>query len=205
MEHGGALMQYDEIQDRLHDAQESRTERSAGGRASPACRDVVGPDHTDRRQPGHSYQDRLPQPQGRRVLQYVVDLPRLQRLHEGERPAQCALHHQPHLRDLRRQPRDVCLLCAEHGLWGQAAGPRRVDHQPRRGGRVHVRSQHLPGQPGGGRLLRADGQGDQPRRARARQRQRKLPTPHGTDTGRSPTSCVRSTRSGAPSIWRPSR
>ena len=36
----------------------------------------------------------------------------------------------------------------------------------RRSRRVHVRPQHLPGQPGRRRFLRADGQGDQPRRAR---------------------------------------
>ena len=42
----------------------------------------------------------------------------------------------------------------------------RVDHQPRRGRGVHVRPQHLPGEPGRGGLLRADGQGDQPRCAR---------------------------------------
>ena len=40
----------------------------------------------------------------------------------------------------------------------------RVDRQPWRGRRVHVRPQHLPGQSGRRRLLRADGQGDQSRR-----------------------------------------
>ena len=55
----------------------------------------------------------------------------------------------------------------------------RVDRQPRRGGRVHVRPQHLPGQPGRRRLLRADGQGDQPERlgeGQARPRPRTPPT-----------------------------
>ena len=35
------------------------------------------------------------------VPQHLVDLPRLQHLHEGQGPARRALHHQPHLRDLR--------------------------------------------------------------------------------------------------------
>ena len=56
------------------------------------------------------------------------------------------------------------LLRAEHGLRRQAAAPRRVDRQPRRGRRVHVRPQHLPGEPGRRRLLREDGARDQPRR-----------------------------------------
>ena len=59
-------------------------------------------------------------------------------------------------------------LRPEHGLRRPPAGHGRVDHQPRRGGRVHVRPQHLPGQPRRRRLLRADGQGDQPRRAGTR-------------------------------------
>ena len=103
---------------------------------------------------------------GSRVPQHLVDLPRLQPLHEGQGPARRALHHQPDLRHLRRQPRDLLGVRAEHGLRRRAAAPRRVDHQPRRGRRVHVRPQHLPGEPGRGGLLRADGQGDQPRRAR---------------------------------------
>ena len=41
----------------------------------------------------------------------------------------------------------------------------RMDRQPGRSRRVHVRPQHLPGQPGGRGFLRADGQGDQSRRA----------------------------------------
>ena len=103
------------------------------------------------------------------VPQHVVDLPRLQHLHEGQGPARRPLHHQPHLRHLRRQPRDLLLLRAEHGLRRAPAGARRVDHQPRRGRRVHVRPQHLPGEPGRRRLLREDGRRDQPRRARAGQ------------------------------------
>ena len=46
----------------------------------------------------------------------LVDLPRLQRVHEGQGSARLALHHQPHLRHLRRQPRHLLLLRAEHGL-----------------------------------------------------------------------------------------
>ncbi len=36
-----------------------------------------------------------------RVPQHLVDLPRLQHLHEGQGSARRALHHQPDLRDLR--------------------------------------------------------------------------------------------------------
>ena len=109
------------------------------------------------------------QRQGRRVPQHVVDLPRLQHLHEGQGPARRPLHHQPHLRHLRRQPRHLLLLRAEHGLRRAPAGARRADRQPRRGRRVHVRPQHLPGEPGRGRLLREDGRRDEPGRARAGQ------------------------------------
>ncbi len=42
-----------------------------------------------------------------------------------------------------------------------------MDSQSRRGRRVHVRPQHLPGEPGRRRLLRKDGQGDQPGRVGA--------------------------------------
>ena len=152
-------------------------------------RDVLGPDHPHRRQPGHLHQDRLRQPPGRRVPQHVVDLPRLQHLHEGQGPARRPLHHQPHLRHLRRQPRHLRRLRPEHGVRRPAAGHGRVDHQPRRGGRVHVRPQPLPGQPGRRRLLRADGQGDQPGRAGARPRRPPRPTPTCTATAPSPTSC----------------
>ena len=60
------------------------------------------------------------------------------------------------------------VLRAEHGVRRAAAAPGRVDRQPRRSRRVHVRPQHLPGEPGRRRLLREDGRGDQPGRARAR-------------------------------------
>ena len=84
-------------------------------------RNVLGPDHAHRRQPGHPHQDRLRQSPGRRVPQHLVDLSRLQRLHEGQGSARRPLHHQPHLRHLRRQPRHLRLLRPEHGLRHQAA------------------------------------------------------------------------------------
>ena len=153
-----------------------------------ARRDVLGPDHADRRQPGHLHQDRLRQPAGRRVPQHLVDLPRLQHLHEGQGPARRPLHHQPHLRHLRRQPRHLRHLRPEHGLRRQAAGHGRVDRQPRRGRRVHVRPQHLPGQPGRRRLLRADGQGDQPERLGQGAADRRPARRTCTATAPSPTS-----------------
>ena len=63
--------------------------------------DVVGSDHADRRHPRHPHGDRLRQPGGPQVLQHVDDLPRLRHLHEGDRSARRALHHQPDLRHLR--------------------------------------------------------------------------------------------------------
>ena len=175
-----------------------------GSRQTPQGprRDGVGPDHPHRRQPRHLHEDRLRQPEGRRVPQHVVDLPRLQHLHEGQGPARRALHHQPHLRDLRRQPRHLLLLRAEHGLRRAAAGPRRVDRQPRRGRRVHVRPQHLPGEPGRRRLLREDGRRDQPRRAGEGREHRGAARRRRTATARSATSCGRSTRSPASSTAR---
>ena len=63
----------------------------------------------------------------------------------------------------------TCSVYNQNMAYGVPAAPRRMDHQPRRGRRVHVRPQHLPGEPGRGRLLREDGRRDQPRRARAGQ------------------------------------
>ena len=154
---------------------------------------------------GHLHQDRLRQGQGRRVPQHVVDLPRLQHLHEGQGPARRPLHHQPHLRHLRRQPRHVLVLRAEHGVRRAPAGARRADRQPRRGRRVHVRPQHLPGEPGRGRLLREDGRRDQPRRARAGQPHRGAARRRPRLHAPSATSCGRSTRSPASSTARRSR
>jgi len=99
------------------------------------------------------------------VQEHVVDLPWLQRVHEGEGSARRPLHHEPHLRDLRRQPRDVLGVRAEHGLRDQDAADGGDDLQPRRSRRVHVRPRDLPGQPGVRRLLRADGRRDEPERA----------------------------------------
>ncbi len=98
------------------------------------------------------------------MLQHFVHLPRLLDLYAQQRSAGCAFHHQSHLRNLRRQPRHLLDLRAEHGLRDQAATARRNDHQSRRSGRIHVRSQHLPGQSGRRRLLRDDGEGDEPER-----------------------------------------
>ena len=139
-----------------------RTARRREGTLRPDRRHVVGSDHAHRRQPRHPHQDRLRQARGRRVLEHVVDLSRLQRVHEGQGPARRALHHEPHLRHLRRQPRHLLDVRAEHGVRHQAAAPRRVDRQPRRSGRVHVRPQPVPGQPGRRRLLREDGAATNP-------------------------------------------
>ncbi len=124
-------------------------------------RDELGPDYAHRGQPGHLHQDRFCQPASGGVPQHFVDFSRVQHLHEGQRSARCALHHQPHLRHLRRQPCDLRDLCAEHGVRGSSSGDRRVDREPRRSRRVHVRPQYFSGQPGRRGLLRADGEGDQ--------------------------------------------
>ena len=92
------------------------TTRAHRARGRQARRHVVGSDHPDRRQPRHLHQDRLRQPRGRLVQEHVVAVPRLQRVHEGQGPARRALHHQPHLRHLRRQPRGLLVLRAEDGL-----------------------------------------------------------------------------------------
>ena len=173
----------DDVDDPITEQHEGRLRRARG--------DGVGPHHPDRRQPRDLHQDRL-QPEGRRrVQEHQLDLPRLLDLHEGQGPARRALHHQPHLRHLWRQPRDLFLLLPEHGVRREAAAPRRVDRQPRRGRGVHVRPQHLPGEPGRGGLLREDGRRDQPGRAREGQQHRgpalrraRLPAPSATSCGR---------------------
>ena len=91
--------------------------------AGTAGRDELGPDHAHRRQPRHLHQDRFRQPRGRRVPQHLVDLPRLQHLHEGQGSARRALHHQPHLRHLRRQPRH--LRRPTRRTWRSASSRRR--------------------------------------------------------------------------------
>ena len=121
----------------------------------------LGPDHSDRGQPGHLHQDRFREQTCGRVPQHFVHFSRLQHLHEGQGSARRSLHHQPHLRHLRRQPRHLRHLRAEHGVRREAATDRRMDRESRRGCRVHVRSQHFSGQSGRRGLLRADGEGDQ--------------------------------------------
>ena len=61
----------------------------------------------------------------------------------------------------------VCSQYAQNMAYGvKTPAARRVDREPRRGGRVRLRPHDLPGQPGLRGLLRADGQGDQSERAR---------------------------------------
>ena len=96
-------------------------ERATGQDTQPGG-NVLGPDHPHRRQPGHLHQDRFREPPGGRVPQHLVDLPRLQHLHEGQGPARRPLHHQPHLRHLRRQPRH--LRHATPRTWPSASGRR---------------------------------------------------------------------------------
>ena len=79
----------------------------------------------------------------------------------------------------------VCSCYAQQMAYGVKPPPlARVDRQPRRGGRVHLRPHHLPGQPGVRGLLRADGQGDQPERCwrRRRRPRRRTPSIHGYRT-----------------------
>ena len=87
-----------------------------------AGRNELGSDHADRGQPGNLYQDRLREPPGGRMPQHVVDLSRLQHFHEGQGSARRPLHHQPHLRHLRRQPRH--LRHATRRTWPSASGRR---------------------------------------------------------------------------------
>ena len=84
-------------------------------------RDELGSDYPDCRQSRHLHEDRLRQPDRHRLPRDVIDFPRLQHLHERQGPARRSFHHQPHLRHLRRQSRDLFRLRAEHGLWHQTA------------------------------------------------------------------------------------
>ncbi len=68
--------------------------------------------------------------------------------------------------------------------------------------RLHVRPRDLQRLHGERRLLRADGQGDQPVAAAEGGADAAPRTPTSTATRRSPTSCGRSTRSPATSTWR---
>jgi hypothetical protein len=129
-----------------------------------------GPDHPHRGRLGIYTKIDFGTTPGGRVPLHVVDLPRVLDLHEGQGPAGRALHHQPHLRASAGDNHgDLLGLQPEHGLRGAPAAPGGVDHQPGRGRRVHVRPQHLPGEPGRGGLLREDDLGDQPRGAGAGQ------------------------------------
>ena len=65
-----------------------------------------------------------------------------------------------------------------------------MDRQPWRSRRVHVRPQHLPGQPGGRGLLRADGEGNQSRRAGEGGEDELAAFRTSMATGPSPTSCA---------------
>ena len=59
----------------------------------------------------------------------------------------------------------TCSVYAQNMAYGIKTPPlAEWIYQPRRSRRVHVRPLDLPGQPGVRRLLRADGQGDQPER-----------------------------------------
>ncbi len=123
--------------------------------------DVLGSDHPDRRQPRDPHGDRFREPEGREVLLDLDDLPRLRHLHEGDRPPRHALHHQPDLRHLRRQPLHLLVPEPEHGLRREAAPARRPRLQPRRERGLHVRPRDLQRLHGERGLLRADGQGDE--------------------------------------------
>ncbi|CAK7283410.1 hypothetical protein SGPA1_21385 [Streptomyces misionensis JCM 4497] len=151
--------------------------RIAGRRTQtrPARGHVLGSDHPDHRQPGHLHEDRLRQPRGRRVPQHLVAVPRLLGVHEGQGPARRRVHHLTDLRHLRRQPHHLLQLRPADGLRGQAAEAGRAHHQPGRGGGVHLRPHHLPGQPGLRGLLRGDGQGHQPRCTGPRRTHRRAP------------------------------
>ena len=92
-------------------------------------------------------------------------------------------------RDARFITSRICGICGDNhatcsdlrpadGLRRQAAAARRLDHQPRRGRRVHVRPHDLPGQHGVRRLLRAHGQGDQPGPAEQGRADRGAPRRH---------------------------
>ena len=59
----------------------------------------------------------------------------------------------------------TCSCYCQNMAYGVKPPPGGVDRQPRRSRGVHVRPQHLPGEPGRGRLLREDGRRNQSRRA----------------------------------------
>ena len=130
-----------------------------------AGRDELGSDHPDRRQP------RASTPRSTSTTAQVAECHSTSSIFRGY----SIFMKGKDPRDAHFITSRICGICGdnhatcadlrpEHGLRRQAAGHGGVDRQPRRGRRVHVRPQHLPGQSGRRRLLRADGQGDQPRR-----------------------------------------
>ena len=127
-------------------------------------RGSVGPDHPHRGQPRNLHENRFrPAPRGG-VLQHFFDLPRLFIFMQGKDP-----------RDAHFITSRICGICGDNhatcSVYNQnmaygvdSAAYRRVDHQPGRGRRVHVRPQHLPGEPGRRGFLREDGARNQSRR-----------------------------------------
>jgi hypothetical protein len=167
----------------------TRKVRKSGG-------DELGSDHPDRGQPGHLHQDRLRKPQVAECHSTSSIFRGYSIFMKGKDP-----------RDAHFITSRICGICGDNhatcatyaqnmafGVKPPRAG--RVDRQPRRSRRVHVRPQHLPGQPGRRGLLRADGEGDQSRRAGPRPRRPRRRTPICTATAPSPTSC------GAQSVHR---
>ena len=83
----------------------------------------------------------------------------------------------------------TCANYAQNMAFGVRPPPiGRVDRQPRRSRRIHVRPQHLSGQPGRRGLLRADGEGDQSQRLGQGAENELRRTPTCTAIEPSPTS-----------------
>ena len=75
--------------------------KEVGDQGQESGRNELGPDYPNRGEPGHFHQDRFRESAGGGVPQHLVDLPRVQHFHEGERSARRTFHYKPHLRDLR--------------------------------------------------------------------------------------------------------
>ena len=83
----------------------------------------------------------------------------------------------------------TCAVYAQNMAFGvKPTAARRVDPQSRRSRRVHVRSQHLPGQPGRRRFLRTDGERNESRAFTIKLRRPPLRMPTSTVIAPSPTS-----------------
>ena len=83
----------------------------------------------------------------------------------------------------------TCSVYAQNMAYGIKPPPlARMDRQPRRSRRVHVRPQHFPGQSRRRGLLRDDGEGNQPERLGKSATDTKRRTPTTTATAPSPTS-----------------